>query len=261
MPRRPSSSRATLKRWTLVKLPLSLLAGAVVTWGVAWGCVLWAPLSESSYDHTSKLPPPSWPALLSHEWLVQLPPLTQRAPLPSEPASPWYDFGTLGPPSLEKYQTFTCTAHTGFGVRVRDCRVDEVDPRAHINRMFFPRAAEYSAGWPLFAMTGWSEPELFNATPARQGDAIVIPQRVFNRVVVPRTSASWRWQRFPTRILPLGFTLNALLAAGMLLGLVEGLAFARRRVRRAKKGGCLSCGYDRGGLAKDAACPECGAKV
>jgi hypothetical protein len=62
---------------------------------------------------------------------------------------------------------------------------------------------------------------------------------------------------FTTRILPLGFTLNTLLAAGVLLGVVEGFAFARRRVRRAK-GRCAACGYDRGGIAGDAACPECG---
>lgn len=65
----------------------------------------------------------------------------------------------------------------------------------------------------------------------------------------------------PTRIVPLGFALNTLLAAGVLLGVVEGVAFARlwvsRRVRRAS-GRCPSCGYDRRGLAADAACPECG---
>jgi hypothetical protein len=61
----------------------------------------------------------------------------------------------------------------------------------------------------------------------------------------------------PMRILPLGFTLNTLLAAGVLLGVGEGFSFARRRARRAK-GRCAACGYDRGGLAGDAACPECG---
>jgi hypothetical protein len=31
--------------------------------------------------------------------------------------------------------------------------------------------------------------------------------------------------------------------------------------REVGKRGDPSCGYNRGGLAKDAACPECGAKV
>jgi len=50
---------------------------------------------------------------------------------------------------------------------------------------------------------------------------------------------------------------NALLAAGVLLGAVEGFGFARRRARRAK-GRCVACGYDRGGLLNDAVCSECG---
>ncbi|HYE62533.1 MAG TPA: hypothetical protein VD997_11115, partial [Phycisphaerales bacterium] len=60
--------------------------------------------------------------------------------------------------------------------------------------------------------------------------------------------------------LPLGFTLNTLLYAGVTLGLIEGVAFTRRR-RRRNKGRCPSCGYDRGGIAVDAACPECGGKA
>jgi len=64
----------------------------------------------------------------------------------------------------------------------------------------------------------------------------------------------------PAGIIPLGFALNTLLAVGVLLGATEGIAFARRRVRRAK-GRCAACGYDRGGLANDAACPECGRKA
>jgi hypothetical protein len=62
---------------------------------------------------------------------------------------------------------------------------------------------------------------------------------------------------YPLGIIPLGFAANTLLAAGVLLGVVEGCAFARRRVRSAR-GRCPSCGYDRRGLAADAACPECG---
>jgi hypothetical protein len=50
--------------------------------------------------------------------------------------------------------------------------------------------------------------------------------------------------------------LGLVLAAGLALGVAEG-ALARRRVRRAM-GRCPSCSYDRGGLGKDAACPECG---
>jgi hypothetical protein len=61
----------------------------------------------------------------------------------------------------------------------------------------------------------------------------------------------------PTRILPLGFALNTALAAGLVLGLIEGSAFMRRW-RRTRASRCPSCGYDRAGFTGDAACPECG---
>jgi rubrerythrin len=61
----------------------------------------------------------------------------------------------------------------------------------------------------------------------------------------------------PTRILPLGFTLNTLLAAAILLTITEGAGAWRLRARR-RKGECPWCGYDRAGVAGDAACPECG---
>jgi hypothetical protein len=70
-------------------------------------------------------------------------------------------------------------------------------------------------------------------------------------------SDPWNGQ-LPTRILPLGFTLNTLLAAAVILTLTEGPGAWRRRARRAK-GRCPSCGYDRAGITMDAACPECGA--
>ena len=35
----------------------------------------------------------------------------------------------------------------------------------------------------------------------------------------------------------------------------------RRLLRRRRVGACEACGYDRRGLAGDAACPECGGRV
>jgi hypothetical protein len=62
----------------------------------------------------------------------------------------------------------------------------------------------------------------------------------------------------PSQVLPLGFMVDSLVAAGVILAVVEGPREWRRRVRRAK-GRCGWCGYDRAGMADGgAACPECG---
>ena len=77
------------------------------------------------------------------------------------------------------------------------------------------------------------------------------------------TNRSWvipKQLSLPTELLPLGFALNTLFYAAVLLGMVECIAFARRRLRH-RKGRCPSCGYDRAGLAEGAACPECGGRA
>ena len=39
--------------------------------------------------------------------------------------------------------------------------------------------------------------------------------------------------RFPTRVIPLGFALNTLIVSSVVLAVVEGIGFVRRRRRRA----------------------------
>ena len=92
----------------------------------------------------------------------------------------------------------------------------------------------YPTGWP--------------ADPRRQGSR---PSSTFgidisSGAVMETYGAPWRalrrgrtWKPFeevsvgrtplPVGLLPLGFTLNTLLAAGVLMGVVEGVGFARRR--------------------------------
>ncbi|MFI4915897.1 MAG: hypothetical protein ACIAS6_05240 [Phycisphaerales bacterium JB060] len=83
----------------------------------------------------------------------------------------------------------------------------------------------------------------------------------------PPTAQSNLWQtphnpldRFALPLLPLwpGFLLNTLFYALLLFIAWRGPGVVRRAVRR-RRGRCVGCGYDRGGLDADAACPECGA--
>jgi hypothetical protein len=184
-------------------LTLCTLAGAVVTWGVAWGCAIWGvtPPIEDGVE----VQPVQWLAVPGPEW-------------------PSPDVATICETQI---RTFVIMAGFAEGRRYVQVRIDH--------------------GWPLRSMRA--------VLVGHSGQDIGAA-----RIEAPP------WLRpsksnfgLPPRVIPVGFTLNTLLAAGVLLGLVEGFAFARRRVRR-RKGRCAACGYDRGGLAGDAAaCPECGA--
>ena len=77
-----------------------------------------------------------------------------------------------------------------------------------------------------------------------------------------RGSVGWsdfRWwpraekPRFSQAMLPLWVPL-------IVVAVPTGLVWRadRRAARRERKGECLTCGYDRRGLAPDAGCPECG---
>jgi hypothetical protein len=61
----------------------------------------------------------------------------------------------------------------------------------------------------------------------------------------------------PYRPLWAGLILDSVLFAGCSLVLSK-TTCALRRYKRRTRGDCSACGYDRGGLAADAKCPECG---
>jgi hypothetical protein len=221
MPRRPSSARAPLKRWTLVKLPLSLLAGAVVTWGVAWGCALW----HDDFTRPSNATEYQGERAASKAASVGIP-IRRR----------------------DGFTELEIGDNSAVGLKVSYANLNQFFDERYSPRVYNATVTDLRAGWPLLALQG---AVIFDNELPSLENLFPLPPRVQSLIDRPGRS-------LPLRILPLGFALNTLLAAGVLLTLVEGFAFARRRVRRAK-GRCPSCGYDRGGLAKDAACPECGA--
>jgi hypothetical protein len=207
------SSSTTLKRWTLIKLPLSLLAGAAVTWGVAWACALWG-LATLDYpiSHPSGLKPSAWPAGAPRDW-----------------------------PAARNYRL----ADNNTTTELRWYQISGWTER---------NAEQLMYGWPLRSMeaTAISENgiELSGHAHFKLHRDTSIPAPSWMR---PRDE----YRVLPLAPLPLGFPLNTLLAAGVVLGVEQGFALTQRK-RRHVTGRCPSCDYDRSGLTNDAACPECG---
>jgi uncharacterized OB-fold protein len=129
---------------------------------------------------------------------------------------------------------------------------------------------ELRAGWPhdeaagytLFAAVGrcgWPARALHTWTRVRadiQGGRAAVDEA---------ESAVWTIRQTPQvryvlPVLPLwpGFAVDTLLYAAAGFGAARGARSLRHRTR-ARRGRCPGCGDDRAGLAKDAACPECGA--
>ena len=74
---------------------------------------------------------------------------------------------------------------------------------------------------------------------------------------------SWQWGEHRFGV-PIGIAWGGLAGNASLFALAIGITHlgiaSILRVRRARRGLCSGCGYNRGGLTSDAACPECGSK-
>jgi hypothetical protein len=123
----------------------------------------------------------------------------------------------------------------------------------------------FTYGWPFPAMG-----QLRQFLAATGGGGSVMTKE--SSLPVPKWMVSWlapksglkpvfaEWE-VPTRLLWPGFVANSLMwtALAWVVGfaMLNGIRAMRRGVRR-RRDRCLLCGYDRRGLARDAACPECG---
>ena len=214
--RRPSPTSA--KRWT-IKLALvgvCLLAGAVVTWGVAWGLALFGPGRELRQAEMTAFSdgffqiPSTWAHHEAGDYVI----LKQ-----AEYRSPGYRLAQADRRLLRPGQKFLI----------------------HIARW------RIATGLPMKAL---DLAGTLDADGTIKSSGKDVPAPVARHLNISAL-------KLPTRVLPLGFALNTLFYAAVLLGVVEGVAFARRRARRGK-GRCPACGYHPAGLAEGAACPECG---
>jgi hypothetical protein len=84
------------------------------------------------------------------------------------------------------------------------------------------------------------------------------PFSAFSTLILKREA--WMWKPAFERVTGLWTLHVPYWIPTIVLGVATGMFFGTgRRARRwARTGCCLACGYDRGGLAKDAVCPECG---
>lgn len=109
---------------------------------------------------------------------------------------------------------------------------------------FGPRFWSHAFGWPLPVLSRTITPKLGGATFEHSPDSPWIAGGVYG---------------WPTEIIWPGLIAN--FAFYFALFAFPPIVFSAVRTRRRRKrGGCLSCGYDRRGLPQDAPCPECGHK-
>ncbi len=194
------------RTWT-VKITLSLLVGAVITWAVAWWCALYGalPRPASMIDTTAG----------SLQW-------------PAPPPDAWRD------PTASSTSVARLITRQSYGL---------ISPGHHL---FHAEQSEF--GWPFRSLRSVHFMHL--------SDAAITEQRRFS-LPAPRLWLSPLNRYLPLAPMPMGFALNTLLAAALILGLIESAALARRTLR-ARRNRCPFCNYDRRGLAPAAHCPECG---
>jgi hypothetical protein len=235
------------KRWT-VKLALCLLAGAVVTVLLAawqWRAIDRVPELERPWSRIEEGYFVGGPKELPWRWVWRNGPGVSSggARIGWQHLS-WRHY----PVEFQQRASLAWLAEIGIQNRtppplsgLQSARLDDTSGYAEFHSM--------AVGFPA---------RCFRSVWSVDSGKLVYLDVFEGMAVQPDPESWWRNQRervIPTRVLWGQFALNTLFYAAVLLGVAEGVAFARRRVRR---GRCPSCGYDRAGLAEGSACPECG---
>jgi len=215
--------RGSTRRWRWVRRGLAaLVVGVVVTYGVAWGCALWSPLTMGPWLEGKK-----WPRTVPSHW-------------PNR--------------SMESAE------HRGWGLCVtQSIFLDGGQGRwSSWSRSGWPCFALMNHWLQEGTSSDWKPG---GSQYAEVGEAGVAGWTWMSGMAIgrlsPRADGVWDrlslWPSWP------GFAVNVALYVGVWLVvlLVPGAA---RRWRRIRRGQCGACGYDVKGIA-GGVCPECGGGV
>ncbi|MFO0783483.1 MAG: hypothetical protein U0636_07350 [Phycisphaerales bacterium] len=229
-----------MQRRTLLPLVVSLLGGAIITTGIAWGVAAF-PEKGTVADAAGGILDPSFPDNGWFVWMVEGRASTrlvaQAKNYPLEAAAlPWWS----GLPEL-------CRAKSAVSARL-------LEPQDTWE------VVEDAAGWPFRALRMNSEgvagPSISHAALSCFGVPAGLTQGRAGRTGGdPRTTL----QRLPQEIIWPGFALDTGLWGAILWCVVWGPSTARRWHRN-RTGRCLACGYLLQ-APRGASCPECGAAL
>lgn len=226
-----------MERWWL-KIPLLLLAGAIINVLVAWGCALWGGRP---------------PVGVSQGWV------TVKSVLPR--VQEFFDDPALAARLSKGDPLLSCATGDNWMCSLTEYRREPGEGRGPIHHGVHLQHRTLAFGAPFRSL--WCEERGWFDTTAMDAAGLWRPAGVIGgwpigaaETVIARDSSP----ALPVVLIPIGFVANTLTYAFGAWGLFRffALGFAGRTRRRIARGQCTKCAYPVAGLSN---CPECGLPV
>jgi hypothetical protein len=239
------------------KISMLLLVGAIMNVAVAWGFAIWTPIvSRPSARQLNLIQRSTLDE--NHMWQRWAPSTFASRPILSSSIDACgLTASNVTADRTDGYVTIT-TDDNG--------NLERLFIRASPPRYVFDFGLLVSAGWPMRSLRGarfiagdgqldqHNLAAIVEIAPAAGSATLVHAIPVEERIWVPREH-----RILPTGVIPIGFVINSVFYAALLL-LLFAIPGALRRRFRIKRGQCAACGYDlRSNALQSEKCPECGA--